>query len=244
MDIDRAQKNPARFSRAYNSGVRPPRANWLLIALLAFSLHALAQQPSLDSLLIRAKQLPKARLWEPYSFQLEAADGIEPYHWRVISGSLPPRFRLAENGLLTGELDNSGSFNFSAEVADSSRPQKKLRQEFVLDVESPLLADWEHKAEISGTRLSGAIKVSNQTGRDFDLTFVVLAVNDIGRATALGYQHFSLKKDTRELELPFGETLPPGNYVVNVDVVGEEPLSRNIFRARLVSAKESITQGP
>jgi hypothetical protein len=46
------------------------------------------------------------------------------------------------------------------------------------------------------------------------------------------------------MEIPFGENLSPGNYAVNVDVVGEEPSSKHIFRARLVTGKESITQGP
>jgi hypothetical protein len=86
--------------------------------------------------------------------------------------------------------------------------------------------------------------VSNQTDRDFDLTVIVLAVNDIGRATAIGYQHFNLKKETRDLDIPFGETLSRGNYAVNVDVVGEEPISNRIFRARLVTGKETVTQGP
>jgi hypothetical protein len=103
---------------------------------------------------------------------------------------------------------------------------------------------WNRKAQVNGQRIDGSVKVSNRTGRDFDLTFVVLAVNDIGRATAIGYQHFPLKKNTRDLTLPFGDTLSPGNYTVNVDVVGEEPISNRIFRARLVTEKESITQGP
>ena len=46
------------------------------------------------------------------------------------------------------------------------------------------------------------------------------------------------------MELPFGDQLSPGNYAVNVDVVGEEPVSRKIFRARLATGKEAITQGP
>jgi hypothetical protein len=36
-----------------------------------------------------------------------------------------------------------------------------------------------------------------------------LAVNDIGRATAIGYQHFGLKHETIDFEIPFGENLPP-----------------------------------
>ena len=63
--------------------------------------------------------------------------------------------------------------------------------------------------------------VSNSTERDFDLTVVIVAVDESGRATALGYQHFPLKKDTAELEIPFGENLARGSYQINVDAVGE-----------------------
>ena len=112
-----------------------------------------------------------------------------------------------------------------------------------LNVETPLAADWEKRENVTGQRIDGSIKVSNHTGRDFDLTVIVLAVNDIGRATAIGYQHFPLKKDTRDLEIPFGDTLSRGNYEINVDVVGEEPISNRIFRARLTS-KQQVAQGP
>jgi hypothetical protein len=33
-------------------------------------------------------------------------------------------------------------------------------------------------------------------------------------------------------------------YAVNVDVVAEEPVSGRIFRARLVTEKQQVTQGP
>jgi hypothetical protein len=151
---------------------------------------------------------------------------------------------MSNSGELAGMLHETGSFEFSALVADNSNPAKHSEKEFVLRAEIPLTADWLHKATAAGQRIDGSIKVSNHTGRDFDLTFIVLAVNDIGRATAIGYQHFPLRRDTTDLELPFGENLSPGNYAVSVDVIGEEPISNKIFRARLVSAKQSITQGP
>ena len=201
-----------------------------------------AQVP--DSLSIFTKPLPKASLWEPYVANLQASGGIEPYHWHVIAGSLPRGFVLNESGMLTGVLDEPGESQFTVLVTDNDRPPKQANQDFVLSSETPMTADWLRKAQVNGQRIDGSIKVSNHTGRDFDLTFIVLAVNDIGRATAIGYQHFPLKRDTRDMEIPFGETLSPGNYVVNVDVVGEEPVSYRIFRARLVTEQESITQGP
>ena len=64
---------------------------------------------------------------------------------------------------------------------------------------------------------------------------VVLAVNENGRATAIGYQHFPLKQGASDFEIPFGENLPYGTYSVNVDVVGEVAASNSIYRARLTT---------
>jgi hypothetical protein len=217
----------------------------LFMAVVLAAIPASTQQvPAADSLSIFPKTLPKASLWEPYVTRLQATGGIEPYHWRLVAGSLPSRFSLNENGEVTGVLDEAGPSEFTVLVTDNNNPPKQRRQEFALTAETPLSADWLRKAQVNGQRIDGSIKVSNHTGRDFDLTFVVLAVNDIGRATAIGYQRFPLKKDTVDMEIPFGDSLSPGNYAVNVDIVGEEPVSRRIFRARLVTGKESITQGP
>jgi len=62
---------------------------------------------------------------------------------------------------------------------------------------------------------------------------VVLAVAENGRATAIGYQRFDLKKGTTDFEIPFGENLPHGGYVVHVDGVGEVAALNQINRARL-----------
>jgi len=69
-------------------------------------------------------------------------------------------------------------------------------------------------------------------------------VDQIGRATAVGYQHFPLKPDTTELEIPFNAPLPPGEYFVNVDVVAEISSLYRIHRQRLVSEKLQVMQGP
>jgi hypothetical protein len=217
----------------------------LLACALLAGTTLCAQQPNQPDLLtLPATELPKPRLWEPYSSLLQASGGTEPYHWRVANGSLPHGFVLNDNGLLTGTLDQTGSFQFILLTRDNGRPAKEEKKTYVLRPDTPLSVEWKDKAHVNGQRIDGSIAVSNHTGRDFDLTFIVLAVNAIGRATAIGYQHFQLKKDTQDMELPFGETLSPGNYQVNVDVVGEEPVSKNIFRARLVAEKKSIAQGP
>jgi sorbitol-specific phosphotransferase system component IIA len=78
-----------------------------------------------------------------------------------------------------------------------------------------------------------------------DLTFVVLAVALNGRATAIGYQHFVLRRGTIAKELPFGETLPLGGYVVHVDAVGEVAAKNLIYRERMQTPSAlQVTVGP
>src|SRR5438874_508095 len=213
-------------------------ACYLALGLLSFFAQAQRDSP----ISVQSKELPHASLWERYRFELRASGGIEPYHWSVIAGQLPRDIKLQDHGELIGIPDESGQFDFTLQVTDNAHTIRQ-KQKMTLNVETPLAADWEKRANVTGQRIDGSIKVSNHTGRDFDLTVIVLAVNEIGRATAIGYQHFPLKKDTRDLEIPFGDTLSRGNYEINVDVVGEEPISNRIFRARLTS-KQQVAQGP
>src|SRR5579864_3689129 len=175
--------------------------------------------------------------------RLQASGGVPPYHWRVVNGTLPRGLKL-EDDKITGIPDESGNFQFALEVRDSNNPPAEAQKRVVLTVETAFSAEWDRKAQVNGQRIDGSVKVSNRTGRNFDLTFIVLAVNEIGRATAIGYQHFPLKSNTRDLPLPFGDNLSPGNYTVNVDLVAEEPIGRRIFRTRLVTPKQTISQGP
>jgi Putative Ig domain len=188
--------------------------------------------------------LPKASLWTSYFFRLPASGGVGLYHWRLNGGTLPAGLKLAEDGELKGVPQETGQFDFNLLLTDSDNPAKQLRKKFKLSLDTPLAIEWVRKAKVNGQRIEGSIKVSNHTGRDFDLTMVVLAVNETGRATAIGYQHFPLKKNTRDMEIPFGDTPSWGVYQVNVDVVAEEPVSNRIFRARLVVPKLAVTQGP
>jgi Putative Ig domain len=168
--------------------------------------------------------------------------GAGPHRWRIVSGALPQGMKLDEvSGILEGSPEETGQSEFTILLSDNIQSIKK---QYTLKIETPLTVEWDQKSRVDGNRIDGSVKVSNQTGRDFDLTFIVLAVNDIGRATAIGYQHFPLKKNTRDLQLPFGDTLSSGDYNVHVDVVAEEPISNRIFRARLVSGKQSVAQSP
>jgi hypothetical protein len=224
----------------------PSRAPYVIVLTLAAILARTQQAaPSADlSITVASENLPKASLWTPYFLRLPAAGGVGPYHWRLFHGPLPQGLKLADDGELSGTPQETGQFQIELLLTDSDNPPKQLHKRFALSIETPLTVEWSRKAAVNGQRVEGSVKVSNHTGRDFDLTLIVLAVNDTGRATAIGYQHFPLKKNTRDMEISFGDTPSWGNYQVNVDVVGEEPVSNRIFRARLATGKVSVIQGP
>lgn len=213
----------------------------LPIVLMLGALGLFGQTPLSIS---EKENLPPASLWEAYSHSVEVSGGIRPYHWSLVSGPLPHGLELRDDGEIRGTVEDSTAAEVSLSVRDSNSPPEQVRKKFTLRVETPLVTEWEKTAHVNGQRIDGSIKVSNHTGRDFDLTVVVLAVNETGRATAIGYQHFPLKKQTQDLQIPFGDTVSRGDYTVNVDVVGEEPVSSRIFRARLVRDKQQVTQGP
>jgi hypothetical protein len=217
--------------------MRAIRVVLLLRCLLAGLAWAQQGAATGEPLVVRTPRLTKAFLHQPYHFQLQADGGIKPLVWQLERGLLPPGLRLSEDGVLSGSPAQTGEFEFSVSVTDSGRPPSQRYQDLVLDVVAPLLVEWGQYPKVTGQRIEGSIKVSNQTGEDFDLTMIVLAVNEIGRATAIGYQHFTLQQDTSEFELPFGENLSSGTYKINVDVVAEVAESNKIYRSRLVSRR-------
>lgn len=59
-----------------------------------------------------------------YSQQLQATAGVpfggaSPYSWSLSSGSLPSGLNLSTNGLLSGSLTTSGTFNFTVQAVDT-----------------------------------------------------------------------------------------------------------------------------
>lgn len=189
--------------------------------------------------------LPETHPKENYLVHLVATGGVNPLHWRVEKGALPPGIKLEDNGVLHGAAERGGEFQFTVLLLDSGSPQAAVRKQFVIHVRSALSLDWKNEARVNGNRIDGSVKVSNGTPDEIDLTFVVLAVAGNGRATAIGYQHFPLPQGAFEMELPFGDTLPRGGYVVHVDVVGEVARKKLIYRERLQTPRPlQVTVGP
>jgi len=216
----------------------------LLILTLLGSSWAQQAGATGEPIVLQTTSLPRGFLRQPYHFKLEAQGGILPLKWEVTAGSPPEGIELTEDGNLNGTPTEVDSFRFVVTITDSGKPVHQFKKQLTLDIVAPLLVQWSRKPQITGRRVEGAIKLSNQTGQDFDLTVVVLAVNEDGRATAVGYQRFTLKRDTEGLEIPFGENLAPGTYDLNADVVGEVAATNSIYRARLEADKLQVLQEP
>lgn len=213
----------------------------LILGIAARAQMANPGQP----LVLQTKTLPRATVRQKYEVHLAARGGVPPLKWEVTDGPLPQGVVLQQDGELSGAPTQTGEFRFTVTVTDSDRPANQRSQQLTLTVVSPLMARWGRYPKLNGQRLEGSIFVSNQTDHDFDLTFIVLAVNEIGRATAIGYQHFPLKKNTDEMELPFGDNLPNGLYELDADVVAEVAAANSIYRAHLQpTEKFRIQQGP
>jgi len=190
-------------------------------------------------------ELPDSYPRANYQVRLLAVGGAPPLHWQLDKGALPPGIKLEDDGLLHGTADRTGEFQFTASVRDSGKPQQGVEKQFVIRVRSAFSLNWKSPAHVSGNRIEGSVEVSNNTPDDIDLTFIVLAVAPDGRATAIGYQHFPLRKGTNSKELPFGETLPRGGYAVHVDAVGEVAPKNLIYRERMDTPERlQITVGP
>ncbi len=189
--------------------------------------------------------LPETSPGAEYVLFFRARGGVPPLHWRVEKGALPPGMRLEDNGFLHGAPERSGEFQFTVSVTDQGKPQQAVQKVFTLRVRSALMINWKTTAHVSGSRIDGSVLVTNTTADDIDLTFIVVALPPDGRAVAIGYQHFLLRRNTIDKELPFGESLPHGGYVVRVDAVGEVEAKKLIYREHLETPGElQVVVGP
>lgn len=61
-----------------------------------------------------------AYVGEGYLYLLEAVNGLPPYFWSVVGGSLPPGLSLSLDGALTGTPSSAGTSSFTVRVEDGS----------------------------------------------------------------------------------------------------------------------------
>jgi hypothetical protein len=216
-----------------------------LVPFMALRLAHAQQGGAASELVVLSSSLPKAYVRQVYEIRLEAQGGILPLKWEITDGALPTGLTLLRDGTLTGTTTDTGQFHFTVKVSDGSNPAYERKQELVLLVVAPLMVQWGKYPVVNGRRLEGSVRVSNQTEHNFDLTVIVVAVDENGRATAVGYQRFELKKNVSDFEIPFGENLAHGVYELNLDAVAEVAATNSIYRARLVpKEKFRVQEGP
>ena len=209
------------------------RRGALLGLLLLGAVWASAQAPP-EALAITTETLPQATLHQNYFHELRARGGTAPLRWQVAGGALPPGLTLdAASGRIAGAASAAGDFPLTVRVTDAAQPPQTAIREFVLRVAVPLTLEWKLYPQVEGDKaIRGAVVITNGTGDAFDMTFIAVAVNEIGKAYALGYQHFTLARMSASPQIDFGSTLPAGRYVVHVDAVAEVPSRDAIYRAR------------
>lgn len=177
--------------------------------------------------------LPNGFLGQAYYYQLGTPQqGTPPWRFRSVRGSLPPGIALDPPGVLGGMPTAPGEFHFTLEATDSSPTPVAKTRDYVLTVPPPLTVAWTQAPQVTaGGAIAGELEVTNGTAGALDLTVIVVAVNTINKAFALGYRHFSRGSGSQRIS--FGSTLPRDTYVVHADAIAEDSQTGRIYRARL-----------
>lgn len=89
----------------------------------------------IDGIAITTSTIQRALQFAPYAATLEGLGGISPYSWSIISGNLPSGLTLDQNtGVISGTPTDSGQFNFTVQLTDSSQPEKTNTRAYVLEI--------------------------------------------------------------------------------------------------------------
>jgi hypothetical protein len=216
-----------------------------LLAVTALCLSGFVAAQTAPPLAIVEENLPALDAGVYIHIPLHATGGVPPYHWSASASDLPEGMVLLSEGFLIVRPTKPGAYALTITLEDSGHPAHSINKTFRVLVTAPLLLDWLRPPLIHGNRIDGAVQVSNGSKDDFDLTVIIVSVNAVGRATALGYQHFNLKAGATSIQIPFGQTLSPGAYIIHADAIAEIPAKNSILRQHLQTpAPLPVTLGP
>jgi hypothetical protein len=213
-----------------------------VFALIIFAAGVIWAQQTAVPLVIITDSLPPPSAGQPYRMELLATGGEPPLHWSIAEGKLPEGLSLDDSGVISGVPAEKGEETFTVAVTDSA--EHAVRREFKLKVIAPLLIEWSQYPRVESDQIKGSVKVSNGTKDRFDLTVIIVAVNEYGKAFALGYRRFDLTPETSDVEIPFGSSLPRGAYVVHADAIAEVPEKHAIFRNRRQTPQPLVVSMP
>ena len=223
------------------------RSLFLRLGLVVLCLPTVIRaQTTQGGMVITTPALPDINTGVQYRAELQVTGGTPPYKWTVVSGTLPAGLSLEPaSGIISGVATEAGDARITVQVVDSGVPAHSINKEFSVPVIATLAFEWVKPPQVQNNRIDGTVRVANGSKSDFDLTVVVVGINEIGRATALGYQRIKLKANSVGPDIPFGTTLPKGNYVVHADAIAEVTEKRQIFKQQLQSAAPlKIAVGP
>ncbi len=95
----------------------------------------------LSGLGINTSSLQNGMVDSAYSKTLQASGGTKPYAWTVVSGTLPQGMALdGSSGIISGTPLESGTFNFSIKLADSTVPAQEATKDYSLIIEPKAVA--------------------------------------------------------------------------------------------------------
>ena len=228
------------------SGVPPSNDQFsLLVQLTDSSSSGNAQTRLLSSLAsvtdtshprpfqIITPNLPPPVAGQKYLASVKAVGGTPPYHWSIRVASLPPNLLLDEaRGIISGIPESSDEFSVLLQLQDSSDPPLTITRLLVASSGAPLTVRWTAVPHVNGSNISGAVRVANGSKDLVDMTVVVMAVNEIGKAFALRYEHLTLDPGRETPDLQFDVFVPPGRYTVHADAAGEVAAKKAIYRDR------------
>lgn len=199
---------------------------WLILAVLCAAAHA---EPRLE---ITTTTLEPCVVNQPCFQRLQSSGGTAPLTWRIIRGALPQGLQLdAATGTISGSAAAAVEYEVTIEVTDSGKPPQQASRTFTSRVLPVLTLDWKAPPTLQATTISGSVTVSNNGADPVDLTVIIVAVNEIGKAFALGYQHPKVPGKTTLQQIPFESQLPGGRYTVRADAIAEIPEKNKIYRS-------------
>jgi hypothetical protein len=202
-----------------------------LVIVALFSGRALTAQTD-GQLTITTASIEPCAVDQSCYQQLHATGGTAPLQWRIVGGSLPEGLQLdAPSGVISGIATNAAEYEVTLQVSDSNNPPRSASRVFRSKTVPSLVMDWKVAPTLQATTISGSVTVSNNGDDVLDLTVIIVAVNETGKAFALGYQHFDLAAKTAEQLITFSSQLPGGRYTVRADAIGEVAARRKIYRA-------------
>ncbi len=118
----------------------------------------------IEGIAITTSSIQKAMQYAPYEAKLEGQGGISPYRWEITAGNLPEGLTLDPNtGTIAGTPTQSGEFNFTIRLTDSTDPAYTNTKSYTLTVIETGLPDLVISASVTVDEESRGALMNNGT---------------------------------------------------------------------------------